>query len=159
MQGVGMSHLDDQREFHEAVGHPVSHVPYLPLPGVGSSGWLELDEAIGALEALAHKAHEKGGYRWLRIGLMAEEVAEYLDAELDDDLVGVADALGDIGVIADGTALAYGIPLDEVRKEIHRANMSKLGEDGKPILREDGKVLKGPNYSPPDIAAILEAKA
>jgi len=155
-----MSHLDDQREFHEAVGHPVQTEPRLPRLSVEPLELAEPMLAISALECLADKAKEKGGDRYLRIGLMAEEMAEYLNAELDSDLVAIADALGDIGVIADGTALAYGIPLDDVRKEIHRANMSKLGEDGKPILREDGKVLKGPNYTPPDIRAVIKgAKA
>jgi len=78
-------------------------------------------------------------------------------AEDAGSLVHIADALGDIGVIADGTALSYGIPLDDVRKEIHRSNMSKLDSNGKPIKRSDGKILKSELYSPPDIAAILKA--
>jgi predicted HAD superfamily Cof-like phosphohydrolase len=93
--------------------------------------------------------------RELRKNLLREEFEEYLAAEADNDLVEVADALADIIYIACGTAVAYGIPLDLVFAEVHRSNMSKLGDDGKPIYREDGKVLKGPNYSPPTIIPIL----
>lgn len=91
----------------------------------------------------------------LRLRLLHEEVGEYRDAVKEDDVVGIADGLADIVYIAYGTALAYGIDLDAVLEEVHRSNMSKLGEDGQPILRPDGKVLKGPNYSPPDIATVL----
>lgn len=94
--------------------------------------------------------------RNLRKDLLAEEYQEYLDGEKNNDLVEIADALGDIIYIAYGTGVAYGLPMDEIFNEIQRSNMSKLGEDGKPIYREDGKVLKGPNYSPPDIKTIIE---
>lgn len=57
--------------------------------------------------------------------------------------------------VAYGTALSYGIDLDAVLAEVHRSNMSKLGADGRPIHREDGKAMKGPGYTPPDIAAVL----
>ena len=69
--------------------------------------------------------------------------------------VDIADALGDGIYVKYGHAIERGIPLDDVLREIHRSNMSKLGTDGKPILRDDGKVLKGPNYFPPDIAKVL----
>jgi len=75
------------------------------------------------------------------------------------DLVEIADALGDIIYVCYLKALKHGIDLDEVIAEIHRANMSKLGPDGKAILREDGKIIKGPNYSPPNIGRILEQQA
>ena len=93
--------------------------------------------------------------RALRRRLLNEEFTEYLQAETKDDLVEVADALADIIYIACGTAIAYGIPLDRVFAEVHRSNMSKLGENGRPIYRDDGKVLKGPTYSPPNIKTIL----
>lgn len=93
--------------------------------------------------------------RQLRIDLLREEMDEYITGETNDDIVEIADALADIIYIACGTAVAYGIPLDRVFAEVHRSNMSKLGEDGKPIYREDGKVLKGPNYTPPDVKGIL----
>src|SRR6056300_1010291 len=67
----------------------------------------------------------------------------------------VSDALTDLLVVIYGAGHAFGIDLDQCFLEVHRSNMSKLGEDGKPIYREDGKVLKGPNYSPPNIAQFL----
>lgn len=76
------------------------------------------------------------------------------DAKIDD--VEMADALGDIKYVADGAAVCMGLDLEPVEKEIHRSNMSKLDLGGKPIVREDGKCLKGPNYSPPNIAGIIE---
>ena len=72
------------------------------------------------------------------------------------DIVEVADALGDLEVVINGFALEAGIPLPSVIAEIHRSNMSKLGADGEPILREDGKILKGPNYTEPDIEGVLD---
>jgi len=93
----------------------------------------------------------------LRFNLMDEENREYLEAATNNDMVEVADALGDMLYILCGTILEHGMQhkIEEVFNEIQRSNMSKLGEDGKPIYREDGKVLKGPNYSKPDIGAIL----
>ena len=94
----------------------------------------------------------------LRYKLMREENEEYLEAANNNDLVEVADALGDMLYILCGTIIEHGMQekIDEVFNEIQRSNMSKLGEDGKPIYREDGKVLKGPNYFKPNIEAILE---
>ena len=94
----------------------------------------------------------------LRYNLMKEENEEYLEAAQKNDLIEVADALGDMLYILCGTILSHGMQhkITEVFEEIQRSNMSKLGPDGKPIYREDGKVLKGPNYFKPDIAAILE---
>ena len=93
----------------------------------------------------------------LRFNLMDEENKEYLEATSNNDLVEVADALGDMLYILCGTILEHGMQhkIEEVFTEIQRSNMSKLGADGKPIYREDGKVLKGPNYFKPDIEKIL----
>ncbi|CAM3551137.1 nucleoside triphosphate pyrophosphohydrolase family protein [Zobellia roscoffensis] len=94
----------------------------------------------------------------LRFNLMDEENNEYLEAAKNDDLVEVADALGDMLYILCGTILEHGMQhkIEEVFNEIQRSNMSKLGADGKPIYREDGKVLKGPNYFKPNISEILK---
>ena len=94
----------------------------------------------------------------LRFNLMDEENNEYLEAATNNDLVEVADALGDMLYILCGTILEHGMQykIEEVFNEIQRSNMSKLGEDGKPIYREDGKVLKGPNYFKPNIKEILD---
>ena len=94
----------------------------------------------------------------LRFRLMEEENQEYLEAAKNNDLVEVADALGDMLYILCGTILSHGMQhkIEEVFDEIQRSNMSKLGADGEPIYREDGKVMKGPNYFKPDIAKILK---
>ena len=93
----------------------------------------------------------------LRFNLMDEENQEYLEAAENNDMVEVADALGDMLYILCGTILEHGMQhkIEEVFLEIQRSNMSKLGANGAPIYREDGKVLKGPNYFKPDIAGIL----
>jgi predicted HAD superfamily Cof-like phosphohydrolase len=95
----------------------------------------------------------------LRYKLMREENEEYLEAATANDLVEVADALGDMLYILCGTIIEHGMQykIEEVFEEIQRSNMSKLGADGEPIYRDDGKVLKGPNYFKPDIKAILES--
>ena len=94
----------------------------------------------------------------LRYNLMKEENEEYLDAAQNGDIVEVADALGDMLYILCGTILEHGMQhkIEEVFAEIQRSNMSKLDQNGKPIYREDGKVLKGPDYFKPDIKAILD---
>ena len=116
--------------FHKAFGLGVNHTPTTLID-----------------EATMH----------LRFSLMDEENKEYLDAIKNKDLIEVADSLGDMLYILCGTIITHGMQdvIDEVFEEIQRSNMTKLGSDGKPIYREDGKVLKGPNYFKPDIAKIL----
>ncbi len=103
-------------------------------------------------------AHIGDDRNMLRFNLMKEENEEYLEAAQNSDLVEVADALGDMLYILCGTIIEHGMQdkIEEVFNEIQRSNMSKLGEDGSPIYREDGKVLKGPNYFKPNIAEILK---
>jgi len=94
----------------------------------------------------------------LRYDLMKEENEEYLEACKRGDLTEIADALGDKMYILFGTILKHGLQhkIVEVFDEIHRSNMSKLDENGKPIYREDGKILKSQQYFRPDIKAVLE---
>ena len=94
----------------------------------------------------------------LRHRLMAEENEEYKEACMEGDIVQIADALGDQLYILCGTILKHGLQnkIEEVFNEIQNSNMSKLDAEGKPIFREDGKILKGPNYFPPNIFKILE---
>jgi predicted HAD superfamily Cof-like phosphohydrolase len=91
----------------------------------------------------------------LRFELITEEVEELATAIDNDDIVEIADALTDILYVVYGAGHAYGIDLDECFSEVHRSNMSKLGEDGKPLYREDGKVLKGPDYFPPNLEDVI----
>ncbi len=94
----------------------------------------------------------------LRHKLMKEENQEYLEACATNDLVEVADALGDQLYILCGTILKHGLQhkIQEIFLEIQESNMSKLNDDGEPIFREDGKILKGKNYFSPNIKEILE---
>ena len=146
-----MSSIDRVREFHQAFGHPINEKPTVPS--------FEL--------------------RALRVRLIAEELIEFARASgigltLDTfngeatispqdqpdfrhmiDMVEAADGLGDLDYVVNGACLVWGFPAEEIYTEVHRSNMSKLGANGKPIYRQDKKVLKGPNFTPPDIAAVL----
>lgn len=126
--------LKKVREFHKTYGCFTADKLGLPLP-------------------VTHEVRE------LRRKLFDEECQELYDAEMNNDIVEIADALADIVYIVAGTALAYGIPLDKVFDEVHASNMSKLGEDGKPLIREDGKVEKGPNYFAPRLRELLAKTA
>ncbi len=103
------------------------------------------------------KGHLGENKNLLRYNLMKEENEEYLEAVQNNDLIEIADALGDMMYILCGTIIEHGLQhkIEEVFDEIQRSNMSKLDEDGKPIYREDGKVMKGPNYFKPDFSKIL----
>jgi len=92
----------------------------------------------------------------LRFNLIKEELDELELAIKAKDLKEIADALTDILYVTYGAGYAYGINLDKCFKEVQRANMSKLGEDGKPIYNEKGKVMKGPNYSKPNLKQFVE---
>lgn len=120
------------------------------------------------MQAMGQETPDKPGFPSqevieLRIRLIEEELQELKEAITARDLVGVADALGDLKVVTYGAAVAFGIPADEVFDVIHTSNMAKLGPDGKPIindgvLRPDlpvGKVLKPVGWTPPDLAPVL----
>ena len=122
------------------------------------------------LQAVAefHKAFKQKDGKWptnidaddyeLRHRLMSEENDEYLDACDENSLVGIADALGDQLYILCGTILKHGMQhiIEEVFDEIHASNMSKVGEDGKALLREDGKILKGPGFFKPNLSKFIK---
>jgi len=93
----------------------------------------------------------------LRISIMNEELKEAIDAIESEPLENIAKELADVLYVVYGTIGEYGLEekMEDVFDEVHRSNMSKLGPEGKPIYREDGKVLKGPHYTPPDIKSIL----
>lgn len=116
-----------------------------------------------------HKAFKQKNGRWpqpleeneyvLRHALMKEENDEYLEACKNNSLVEIADALGDQLYILCGTILKHGMQdvIEDVFREIQASNMSKLGEDGKAIMREDGKILKGPGYFRPDLSKFIDS--
>ena len=91
----------------------------------------------------------------LRVDLIKEELEELTKAMDEKDLLEVADALTDILYVTYGAGHAFGINLDKCFDEVQRSNMSKLGEDGKPIYNESGKVMKGPNYFKPDLSKYI----
>ncbi len=91
----------------------------------------------------------------LRVSLINEEFEEFKDAINKKDLKEVADALTDILYVAYGAGHAFGIDLDKCFEEVQRSNMSKLGEDGKPIYKNEGKVMKGPKYFKPDLSKFV----
>lgn len=137
------------KEFHETFGHPVGDKPEVP-----SDDRQELrvalifEEAIELAEAMGFNAQ-----------LVKNEVNNmlYYDGPVEShtDLVAVADALGDLDYVVNGAALEFGIDLPAVTAEVHRSNMTKLGPDGKPIYRADGKILKGEGYEPPNLEKVL----
>lgn len=123
--------IDQVKKFHKAFGLDVSETPIADLG---------LEKNL------------------LRYKLMREENEEYLDAASQGNMVEVADALGDMLYILCGTIISHGMQhkIEDVFNEIHRSNMSKLGANGKPIYREDGKVLKGPDYFKPNLKSIID---
>lgn len=123
-----VSAADMVREFHATFGHPVANEP-----------------------GLIPKARALRRVEWLQ-----EELDELKDAIEAGDLVEVADALGDLKYLTEGTAIEFGIPLEDVFREIQGSNMSKLDENGQPIYADSGKILKGPNFWEPDLAPILK---
>ena len=91
----------------------------------------------------------------LRYGLIKEELEELKEAMENKDLLEVADALTDILYVTYGAGHAFGIDLDKCFEEVQSSNMSKLGEDGKPIYNESGKVMKGPKYFKPNLTKFV----
>ena len=94
----------------------------------------------------------------LRLDLIAEETGELYSALAEKNIVEIADALTDILYVVYGAGHAFGIDLDDCFREVHESNMSKLGADGKPVYRDDGKVLKGPNFFEPKLGELLQRK-
>lgn len=128
---VGMGIQQMVQQFHEAYGCPD-----------------RLRDGSGASLSVPEKE--------LRYHLIKEEFHEFLEALwIEGDVVEVADALADLAYVVYGAAITFGIDLDACVREVHRSNMSKLGEDGKPLYREDGKVLKGPSYVEPNLRYVL----
>ncbi|MEM9668566.1 MAG: nucleoside triphosphate pyrophosphohydrolase family protein [Pseudomonadota bacterium] len=118
------------RDWHEHFGVPVETKPVLPQSRVA-----------------------------MRLAILEEEVRELREAVEANDMTEVLDALCDIQFVLDGTFLEFGLHQvkDVAFQEVYRSNMSKLGEDGEPVHREDGKVLKGPNFTPPDLKPYVRA--
>lgn len=157
-----MRSIDQVEQFHRAMGLVTSDSPVgLRL----SDSEHEVAEVmIAALESMAEMAEEIAGSQasqlFLRMHLMMEELAEVAQAWRDGDRPGLLKELSDLQYVVDGTYVTVGLAQhkDAAMHEVHRSNMSKLGEDGRPIVNENGRVLKGPNYSPAEMARVLETR-
>lgn len=114
----------------------------------------EFMETFGQ-NVLKHPTFPTKKVQKMRIKLIREELKELVDAINEKDIVEVADALTDILYVTYGAGHAFGIDLDACFQEVQRSNMTKLGADGKPVYREDGKIIKGPNYSEPDLKKVI----
>ncbi len=136
-------------EFHLAFGAPVSYTPVIPPEDRRKLRLkLILEEFLEFVEASGFDLTVNGdSIKGQRLGLQPGPIP---------DLISAADGLADLRYVIDGSNLEWGFPGKRILREVHRSNMSKLGEDGKPIYRADGKVLKGPNFTLPDIASILQ---
>ena len=140
------------KEMMEGYGQETPDCP-IEFDNLGYEFMDSVYDAVLALDRVVESLPE-GNPRSLRISMLVEEFQEYLAAEKDDDRVEVADALGDIKVILQGTGLAYGFDMDAIDSEIHASNMSKM-VDGKVVKRADGKVMKPEGYFPPNLSDIL----
>lgn len=124
---ITISNFEKAGDFMEAFGQEVLDRPTIPGYGLGA----------------------------LRIDLIEEELEELKEAIVAQNIVEIADALTDILYVTYGAGHSFGIDLDDCYQEVHRSNMTKLGEDGRPIYRADGKVMKGPNYEPPNLVQFI----
>jgi predicted HAD superfamily Cof-like phosphohydrolase len=148
-------------EFHVAFGQDIMIEPGLPENTEDERILLvELSQELKRIANIAHDlAKAKPGNRnFLRLQLITEETSELAQAMADKDLVEVLDALVDLTYVVDGTYDVNGLKdlKAQAFDDVHRSNMSKLGEDGKPILNEAGRIQKGPNYFPPNLDAVVE---
>lgn len=144
------------REFHTAFGVPMRDTPGVPDDETVRLRLRLMDEFCELLDATySDDNHEAADWiadiRHAFDGLIT-------DCRVSVDLVKFVDALADLDYVIEGTRLAFGIDGGPIAAEVHRSNMSKLGADGKPVLRPDGKITKGPNYSPPNIERELVAQ-
>ena len=154
-----MAHtIHSVRAFHEAFGHPTPLKPTVSDRSIRelrvkliAEELSELCTALGVDLNLKVSAHVTPGNHEIYLEVNAFTPDEKVD------LVEAADALADLDYVVQGSNLVFGLPAEALAAEVHRSNMSKLGTDGLPIRREDGKIMKGPNYSPPDLAPIIVA--
>lgn len=146
-------------QFHETMGIDQPLEPTIPDEPVHVALVMYHQDAKRWGERLKVMASEAGGSTLLiRLQLIQEELAELAAGMISRDPVECLDALGDLSYVVDGTYLQLGLAAHKLPaiEEIHRSNMTKLGEDGKPILSSAGRIVKGPNYQPPDLAKVLE---
>lgn len=157
MKKTGFEHVG---EFHKKFGHPLQDKPCIPnTKTIKLRLALILEEFIELSEACLH-TESSASQQYLGLLSKAEEsLKELTDSDMNVDVVEVADALTDINYVTYGAGHCFGVNLDACMEEVQRSNMSKLGEDGKPLYNDQGKIMKGPNYFKPDLASVLEKQA
>jgi len=144
------------RLFHLAFSHPVHHVPRTPSAKERELRFrLLLEEVLEFGRASGVAPLTEGSEEDFEAKVKEVLSAFSIDPAAPVNLPAAADALGDIDYVCAGANLVFGFPAEAVVAEIHRANMSKLGADGRPIHDGHGKVVKGPNYRPPNVAQVL----
>lgn len=144
-------HTTPVAEFHAAFGHPIETAPTVP----------NLAQRLLRVKLLAEELLEFAD--GCGVGIVMDNILEHhivVEPQPDSscDLIECADGLADLRYLVDGGNLIFGFPGERLLAEVHRSNMSKLGADGRPVTRADGKTMKGPNYFKPDIAGVLFAQ-
>ncbi len=152
--------IETVAEFHEAFEIENKAEPGIPKasPETRFSMSLNMTAMAKRAELLMECAEMFGSVSFLRLHLLQEELAELAEAMLEDDLVGCLDALCDLQYVLSGAVLSLGLQdvFDEAFAEVHRSNMSKLDEDGRPIKNEAGRVVKSSRYSKPILEPLLQ---
>jgi predicted HAD superfamily Cof-like phosphohydrolase len=159
MRGDADPGLEMVREFHEAFSCHIGTHPHVPDEPVHLALTIYHQEAARLAEELKAASAQAGGSLLLiRLQLIQEELAELAAGFISRDPVECLDALNDLSYVVDGTYLTLGLQDGKLpgMREVHRSNMSKLGPDGKPVISEAGRVVKGPDYEPPDLHPIVE---
>lgn len=148
-------------EFHAAFGHPIEFNPTVPSLAqrllrvkLLAEELVEFAEAAGVVLTIEQRPLQP-----LAMGNYEHVISVREARNATVDLVECADGLTDLRYLVDGGNLIFGFPGSALLAEVHRSNMSKLGADGMPVTRADGKTMKGPNYTPPDIGGVLERAA
>ena len=148
---------EEEIAYAQSLGKPVRYAtdaaPGAPIDPVAAL--VESHRAQRLVTSTVPTTRVPSDIKELRCTLIEEEAAEFRESVETEDLVGIADAIADLLYVVYGAALTFGIPVREVFAEVHRSNMTKLDDDGNPVYRADGKVMKGPNFSPPELLPIL----
>tara|TARA_R110000868_G_scaffold84822_5_gene238921 strand:- start:5677 stop:6156 length:480 start_codon:yes stop_codon:yes gene_type:complete len=156
MPTTGFQHV---KEFHQTFGHPLHTSPTIPdAKTIKLRLALILEEFTELSEACLDENTAASSTYLSHLNQAAEEIKALSEDDMNVDVVEVADALTDINYVTYGAGHCFGTDLDACMEEVQRSNMSKLGEDGKPIYNEHGKVMKGPTYSKPDLYKVLGVK-
>lgn len=133
------------REFHKAFGHPAPDTVTIP----------DTDTQLLRVSLIAEELLELCESLNIQLDIIEGDIHITKYSDLPIDMVEAADALADLDYVVAGGNVVFGFPAEKIVSHVHDSNMSKLGEDGKPIYREDGKIMKGPNYWKPNIGQFL----